>query len=461
VRPSVLAWADRRRLGRALACAAGLAASPAAFALDLLESYQLALQNEPAYQAARAAADATREVLPQARAQLLPSIQGSASISQATTTRTVEGQRSLLNPTGQDITNDFNYLSTNYALTLRQPLFRMQSWATYQQAKEQVAGAEATLQQETQSLGDRVASAYFNALFAEDHLASILAQKEAYQGQLNAARRNFDAGLGTRTDIDEAQARYDFVVAQEIEGRQNVDFTRQQIEKLINQPVDGLAKLDSARLDLNPIQPSRLEEWIAKAEKTNPELIALQHGLEAARQEVAKSTAGHYPTVDAFAQVSKANSDTNVTINQKYDTAQVGVQVVVPIFSGGYVNSRVRQAVAATQQAEQELEAARLTLQLNVRKQFQYIVEGVAKIRALENARHSAEQSLLSNQKGFRAGIRASVDVLNAIMQQAMVENDLAQARYEYSLARLRLMSLVGELDFNVISAMNQWLAKG
>jgi TolC family type I secretion outer membrane protein len=427
--------------------------SQSGFALDLLQSYQLALQNEPNYQAALAETLASREAIPQARSQLLPIIQGSGTVSTATTERTSP------NFLGRETTSKFDYISKNYSLTLRQPLFRMQNWAAYRQAKEQVAGAEASLQHELQTLGDKVATAYFNALLAKDHLASVLAQKEAYQGQLNAATRNFDAGFGTRTDMTEAQARYDFATAQELQAKQDIEYTRQQLEVLINQRLtEDLAKLSPERMELNPIQPPQLEKWINKAEENSPQLNSLKHQLESVREEVSKAWAGHYPTIDAFAQVSKADSDTNVTINQKYDTAQVGVQMVVPIFSGGYVNSRVRQAVATVQQAEKQVEARRLALQLDVRKQFQNIVEGAAKIRALENAFRSAELSLLSNQKGFQAGIRASIDVLNAIMQKAMVENDLAQARYEYSLARIRLMSLVGDLDLNLITTVNQWL---
>ncbi len=429
-----------------------LMATPLA-AMDLLESYQLALENEPNYQAARAAADASREALPQARSQLMPSVQATGSVGMASTERT--SPSSL----GQEVTNSFDYMSSSYGVNLRQPLFRMQNWAIYKQAKEQVAGAEATLEKETQNLGDRVASAYFNALYAEDGLVAVLAQKDAYQAQLRAATRQFEQGQGTRTDIDEAQARYDMTVAQEIEERQNVDYTRQQIEQLTNHPLNHLSRLNPARIDITPIEPTRVEDWIGKAEQHNPEIQALKHTLASAQQEVAKAAAGHYPTLDIYAQYSRSSSDANYTINQRYETSQVGVQMAMPIFNGGYVDSRVRQAVATVQQTEQQLEAAHVNMQLNVRKQFQAIVQGVAKIKAMEKARHSAEQSLISNQKGYDAGIRSSLDVLNAVMEKAKVETDLHRSRYEYSLARLRIRSLTGELDQEVISTMNKWFS--
>lgn len=442
-------YTSRSTMGICLS--AGLLITQPLAAMNLLESYQLALQSEPNFQAARAAADASRESLPQARSQLLPSVQATGSVGLASTERT------SLSSIGRQITSSYDYMSSNYGVNLRQPLFRMQNWATLKQAKEQVAGAEATLQKELQNLGDRVVSAYFNGLYAEDNLASVLAQKEAYQAQLKSATRQFELGQGTRTDIDEAQARYDLSSAQEIEERQNVDYTLRQIEQLTNQPVDHLARLDPARMDMSALTPVKLEDWISKAEQNNPEMEALKHGLASARQEVAKQAAGHYPTLDLYAQYSQSSSDANYTINQKYQTSQFGVQMALPIFNGGYVDSRIRQALALVQQAEQQLEAAHVNLQLNVRKQFQSIVQGATKIKAMEKAAYSAEQSLISNRKGYEAGIRSSIEILNAVMEKARVENDLARTRYEYTLARLRLRSLAGELDHDVIAAMNQW----
>ena len=442
------------RHGKKLAAglmAAGLMAGSPLHAMDLLESYQLALQNEPNFQAARAAADASREALPQARSQLLPSVQATGSVGVASTERT------SLSQLGREITSNYDYMSSNYGVSLRQPIFRMQNWALLKQAKEQVAGAEATLQKETQNLGDRVVSAYINGLYAEDSLSSILAQKDAYNGQLRAAKRQFDLGQGTRTDIDEAQARFDLAAAQEIEERENTEFTRQQVEQLTNHEVKTLSKLNPARMDISPVQPASLENWIDKAEKGNPEIEAAKHALASAQQEVTKAAAGHYPTLDIYAQFSRSSSDANYTINQRYETSQVGVQMALPIFSGGYVDSRIRQALATVQQAEQQLEATHIALKMNVRKQFQSIVEGVAKIKAMEIARHSAEQSLTSNRKGYDAGIRSSLDVLNAVMEKAKVENDLSRTRYEYTLARMRLKSLIGELDQEVIATLNKW----
>jgi outer membrane protein/protease secretion system outer membrane protein len=430
----------------------GLASSPAVRAIDLLQSYRLAVANEPGYQAARAGAAASREALPQAKSQLLPNVQASGTRSQADTTQMVP------NIIGQEVTRSFSYPSYNYSLTLRQPLYRMQSWANFRQAEARVSGAEADLENALKDLGVRVAEAYFNALLAEDVLASVLVQKEANLAQLNSAKRALDLGWGTRTDVDEAQASYDFVVSQELAAAQDTTYSKSQLESLINQPVSSLARFDPALMELAPPQPARLEEWVARAEENNPGIKSLLAELEVARQEVNKASAGHLPTLDLFVQKSIANSDSEVSINQYYDTSRVGVQLSIPLYSGGYVNSTERQASANVDQAQQKLNASRRELGLKVRKQFQSVGEGVERVRALEIAKRSAGQAIISTRKGVMAGTRTSLDVLTVLQKSATVERDLARARYDYALARIRLFSLAGGDDIEVISDINRWL---
>ncbi len=432
----------------------GLAASTNAHAIDLLELYQLALANEPTYRAARAEADASREALPQALSQLLPNLQGSGSRSKANTAQTTSGLAV------QDVSRQFDYFSSNYSLTLRQPLFRPQSWAAYKQAEANVGGYLAKLDAEEQNLGNRVAGAYFDALMAEDFLAFVVAQKEAYLGQLNAAKRAFNFGEGTRTDIDDAQARYDLTLAQEFQAKQNNRYTKHQLETLVNIPVPSLAKLDPARMDLGPLQPARLEAWMDKTVDSNPQMRQLNALLEAARQEVVKARAGHFPTVDFFMQYRKADSDSETTINQRNATTQIGVQIAIPLYSGGYTQSTVRQALANVERLQEQTEAARRGLQLQVRKEFQSVAEGQENIRANEVAVHSADQAILSTRKGVEAGTRTPLDVLNALQQKATAARDLANARYQYAMARIRLMSLTGSLDTDSIKTVNRWLIR-
>jgi outer membrane protein, type I secretion system len=211
-------------------------------------------------------------------------------------------------------------------------------------------------------------------------------------------------------------------------------------------------------MELAPPQPTKLEDWLARAEENNPGIKSLLAELEVARQEVKKASAGHLPTLDLFAQKTIANSDSEVSINQYYDTSRVGVQLSIPLYSGGYVDSTQRQASANVDQAQQKLNASRRELGLKVRKQFQSVGEGVERVRALEIAKRSAGQAIISTRKGVMAGTRTSLDVLTVLQKNATVERDLARARYDYALARIRLFSLAGGDDIEVISAINRWL---
>ncbi|ATE62231.1 TolC family outer membrane protein [Thauera sinica] len=441
---------------RAAAAALGLAAllpAPPAAALDLLDSYRLALQNDARHQASRAQAAASREAVPQARAQLLPSVSASLTRSRNST------EREAPDVFGRTATDSFDYVSSNYALTLRQPVLRMYGFAQYRQARHQVEGAEATLDRSLQDLLVRLAGAYFDALLAQDQHALVIAQKEAYAAQLEASKRAFAAGQGTRTDIDDAQARYDLTLAQELEASQNLGYTRRQLQTIIDRPVDALAALDPARMELQPPQPADAEEWIARGEEVNPELRALRADIEVARQELDKARAGHYPTVDLVAQRSRSESENNVSIDTRYLTTLVGVQVNVPLFAGGYTVSQTRQALAGIERAEQQYEARRREVGQEIRKEFQNVAEGVLRVRALEQAERSAGQAVFSNQKGFQAGTRSRIDILDAQQQRVSVKRDLAVARYRYIVSRLRLQSLVGTLDEPGIEAVNAWLA--
>ena len=421
-------------------------------AMDLLQAYQAAQQQDATILASRAAAQAGRERLPQARSQLLPNVAMSVGRNQNNLVNTTP------NSLGQEQTSETQYPSLNRTLTVRQPLFRTYLLAQYQQAQAQVQDAEATLAQDEQNLAVRVGGAYFEAMLTHEQLALVLAQRTAYTTQLDAARKALAAGSGTRTDVDDAQARLDMNVALEIEARQNVSYTLRQLEMLVNQPVDKLATLDVVKLELLDPQPNVLQDWIARAETSSPQLQSLRAQAEASRQEVKKAGSGHYPTLDAVAQWSRSESENILNVASRYTNASVGLQLNVPIFSGGYVNSSVRQALASQEHAEQALEAGRRDLGVRVYKEFRGVTENIPKVRALELALRSADQLVLSSRKSFQAGSRTVIDVLNAEQQRMVVLRDLAQARYMYLIAKIRLLALVGAADDEAVAAINRML---
>ena len=423
--------------------------------MDLRQIYQAALEQDATVRAARATADAGRERLPQAKAQLMPAV-----------TANVGKNNNDLNTTspnllGQATTTNDKYLSDNRTLQLRQPLFNMQRWLQFEQAKSVVNEVEATLDREYQNLVVRVAGAYFETLMADEQLDLVLAQKATYTALVDAAKKGLAAGSGTRTDIDDAQSRLDMAMAQELEARQNQDLTRRQLQLLVNQPVMAVAKLNVPALKLTSPQPARLDDWTVKAEQNSPEIKALQARLEAARQEVKKAQAGHYPTLDAVAQWSNSGSENITRINSRYENKSIGLQLNVPIFSGGYVNSTIRQAVAEQTRAEESLEALRRDLGVRVHREYRGVSEGVMRVRALEQAVRSAEQMMKSTQMSLKAGSRTQLDVLNAQQQYTLAMRDLAQARYVYLMSKVKLASLVGDDAVASVDEINASLVVG
>lgn len=435
-----------------LLCFAGVTLSSSVQAIDLMESYRLARQQSPTWLAAQAQAEMDRQELPMARAQLLPNL--SWSMSRFKNDLTSYNK----NFAGQTVTSESEYFSHNKAFTLRQPLFRPQLYFGYRQAGAIVESAEAKLDLSEQDLAVRVSGAYFEVLLAAEQAHLLQAQVAASETTLEASQRSFEQGHGTRTDIDEAQARLDLHLAQKLEADQALLTARHQLEALINHPADDLARLAPDRLRLDSLNPSDLAEWIAKAEASNPELRALNASIEAARQELLKQQSGHLPTVDLVAQKVDAQSDNPTSSNSGYKNSQLGIQVTVPLFAGGYQNAASTRARASLEKFRQQYQAQRLDISVKVRKEFQGVAEGALKIRAYEQAERSASHLVFSTEKGIQAGTRTQIDLLNAEQQLMLAKRDLAQARFTFIMAKLRLLALTGSIDESIMDEINSYL---
>jgi protease secretion system outer membrane protein len=433
---------------------AGIALPSAASAFDLLDAYRLAVAGDANFLAARATADAAREALPQAKAGLLPQISLSANRNHYDTDQT------SIDSLRRERTIEYEYWGKNGALSLRQPLFRLGNVANYFQAEASVAGAEATLEKHTQNLALRLAGAYFDVLAAIDKLDTVRTQKAAYAGQLTASERAFETGFGTRTDIDDVRARFDMAVAQEIDAAHGLGVTERALAGVLNQRVksETLARIDATRLRLDLPQPRDLDAWLSLAEQQNPELRAILSNIEVAEREVDKARAAHLPTLDLVASRSLSDSADNSTYGSKYWTTSFGVQLNVPLYAGGQTSSAVRQAQANLERARQEYEGGRRQLEVEVAKEFGVVEQGVARVKALEQALRSAEQALLSSRKGVMAGTRNSVDVLNALQQLSSARLDLSKARSDYAIGRLKLKIAAGMLNEDDVIEVNSWL---
>ncbi len=410
----------------------------AASAMNLQEVFQKALEQDATIRASRAALESGLERLPQARSQLLPQVQASMSRNRNDLDTTAP------NFLGQETTTNSKYTSFGNAVTLRQPLFNLQRYFQYEQAKDLVLDAQATHQRNLQELVVRVGGAYMEALLTRDQLRLVQSQKQQYTAMVDAARKALAAGSGTRTDIDDAQARLDMAVASELEAKQNVDYTRRQLEILINEQVSRLSLLDIERMSKLPRNLTSLDEWVTLALDRSPEIRSLLARRDAADKEIAKAQSGHAPTLDGVLQWSDSGNENVTRLNSRFVNSAIGVQLVVPLYQGGYVSSQVRQAVAEKTRADEALEATRRDLGLRVHKEYRGMTEGELKVKALEQAVRSAEQLLLSTQRSRQAGARTTLDVLNAEQQLATVSRDLMQARYVALVSRLRLYALSG-----------------
>ena len=408
------------------------------FAADLLQVYRAALANDQQYVAARAASDALREKLPQGLSTLLPVIGATAN--------TVWNQNKY-DATNADSTINRDYNTNAYNVQLTQPLFRWQNYVQYGQGKLQVVQADANFAQASQDLIVRVAGAYFDVLYAQENLKAVRANKQSIAQQLEQAKKNFEVGTATITDSQEAQARFDLASAQEIAAINDLEVKRYTLRVIVGKDSGELNRL-KPQAELKPPQPASMDQWVDAAQKDSFAVQAQQAAAEVAAKEVERQRAGHYPTLDAVANYGRNNSALSFLGNDSLqtDARNVGLQFNIPIFQGGNVNSKTREAVANRVAADAALETARRTAALNTQQSFLGVVNGLAQVRALDAALISSTSALESNKLGYEVGVRINIDVLNAEQQVYVTKRDLSKARFDTLLSQLKLKAAVGSL---------------
>ncbi len=421
-------------------------------AADLLQTYREARANDPVYASARAARDAGRESLPQGLALLLPTVSASGFTQM------------------NDIDIDFRGVAppskregnTNgYSLSLTQPLFNWQSIMLYKEAGFKVAQAEAAFGQAAQDLVVRVAQAFFDVLASQDSLAFIQAQKTAISEQLAQAKRNFEVGTATITDTHEAQARFDLATSQEIAAQSDLEIRQRALQQIIGKFPDRLTPLRPST-ELSPPKPNAMEQWVSSAENQNFAVRIQEAALEIATREVERSRAGHYPSLNLVGNVGKNSASISTigttSLGTDSTSRNIGLQLAIPLYAGGGVNSLVRQAIANQEKARQDLETARRSAALSARQAYLGVTNGMAQVRALEQALVSSQSALDSNKLGYEVGVRINIDVLNAQQQLFSTKRDLSKARYDTLLNGLKLKAASGTLTEEDLGAVNRLL---
>jgi outer membrane protein len=424
-----------------------------AAAEDLLQVYREAQRYDAAYAAARHAAEAGRERLPQGLALLLPTLSLSGS---ATRTRVeVDSRDPAVSPSFTRYPE-----SVAYTLTFTQPLFRQQNWLQYRQAGHQVRQAEVTFGQAYQDLIVRVAQAYFDVLAAQDTLGLVRAQKEAISEQLAQAKRNFEVGTATITDTHEAQARFDLIGAQEIAAQNDLESKRRTLQ-LLTGTEPGELKALRADVKLAPPNPPEMQTWVELAEKQSYPVQIQEAAAEVAALEARRNSAAHWPTLDFVAThgLNAQSASTESSVGRDTTTTVIGLQLAMPLFQGGALNSREREAAALSLKAKEDLENARRNGALAARQNFLAVINGIAQIAALEQALVSSQSALDSNKLGYEVGVRINIDVLNAQQQLFSTRRDLAVARYNTITNHLRLKAAAGALREEDLEEVNRVLA--
>jgi len=441
---------------RPLAIAGVAALGVASFAApasgeDLLQIYREALRADPAIASAQASWVATQEKAPQARAGLLPNIAGGLTGNVYTFDQTIRGDSTL------DVSRNFH--SYNAIVSASQPLFRYQNVVLYDQSKRQVTQADFVLSSAQQDLIVRVAVAYFDILLAQFNIELTESQKKAVSEQLAQAKRNFEVGVATITDTNEAQAKYDAIVAQEITTRNDYDNRVTALRAIIGRYPKDLKKLGPGFVPALP-EPNVADYWVERALKENLNVRIAEINFDIARLEVDRARAGHYPTVDLVGSYTAqgANAAVSSSIASDSRTGIIGLQLNVPIYQGGFTESRIREAIALQEKSRQDLESARRTALFTAQTGFAGVTSAAASVRAFEQAVVSAESALASNIVGQEVGVRTFLDVLNVQQNVYSTRRDLADAYFKYLVGLLRLKASVGALTDEDIEYLNRQL---
>ena len=410
-------------------------------ALGPFQVYEQALRNDPEFLAALQERDAGQESRTIGRAGLLPKLSYNYNKGRNNSRAT------YLNERGNSH-EDRNYNSYGSTFTVQQPLIDYEAYANYRKGVAQALFADETFRSKSQELLVRVLTHYTQALFAQDQIDNARAKKNAYEQQFQQNEQLFRQGEGTRTDILEAESRYELATAEQLQAQDDQDAALRELGALIGVATVNIDELTPLPVSFSalPLQPASFSSWHTMALESNPLLASQREALEVARYEVERNRAGHLPKLNAYASVRKMESESGNTYNQRYDTNTIGIEISLPLYAGGGVAASVRQANSNLARVEYELEGKTRETLIELRRQFNACQSGVSKLRAYQKALVSAEALVVSTRQSILGGERVNLDALNAEQQLYSTRRDLAQARYDYLLAWTKLHFYAGTL---------------
>ncbi len=441
----------------------GLAAAQASAQETLMDIYQRALQNDPTIREAEARYLANAEVRPQARSQLLPSLQLTSRRSGS-----FQEQSAVVDPVtaqlfpGQETDTD----STSWQLGVNQAIFDWSRIVTLKQADKRVAQAEIEYEVAKQQLLLRVAEAYFNVLAAEDSLEAQVVARQAFERQLEQARRRFEVGLIARTDVEETQAAFDRSVAAEIEAQRILATEQERLREIIGEYVVDLAS-PGDELPLVSPDPENPDEWVRAALQQNLALISARLQADIAQDDIRLARAERLPRLTLQSSYSSDDFGGETRVKGVPDPRPItrdtegynwSINLTVPLFTGGLNSSRIQQSVYSHRASVQAVERVARETERATRDAYLGVVSSISQVRALRQAVASAQTALEATEAGYEVGTRTSVEVQTSLEALTRAQTDYAAARYNYILNRLRLMQAAGTLAVSDIEQVDGWL---
>lgn len=419
----------------------------------LVSVYQEAVGNNADLAAARANYSAQKEVVPQARAGLLPNLSGGAESSNV---RTSIDRPSMTTTRSAMV----------YQATLAQPLFRIDRWFQLKAAESVNEQAALQLSATEQNLILQSANNYFSVLRAQDTLAATKAEEAAFKRQLDQSRERFDVGLSDKTDVLQSQASYDTARANRMLAQRQVEDAFEALVTLTNRQYNAIEGMRHS-LPILPPTPNDAKAWVDTAAQQNLNLLASNFAVDAAQETLKQRKAGHAPTVDAVAQYKTGDNDafglTNPNaLNQRYggpvNQTSVGIQLNIPIYSGGLTSSQVRESYSRLDQTEQQREQLRRQVVENTRNLHRAVNTDVEQVKARKQSIISNQSALEATEIGYQVGTRNIVDVLDAQRQLYNSVRDYNNSRYDYILDNLRLKQAAGTLNPGDLDALSRYL---
>ena len=426
--------------------------APTANAMSLAEAFIAARSNDSQYRGAALEREAVRLGVPIARAGLLPQIGFTLSSSE------VSGTRTFPNSLNQDVAVHVEYATPTSALSLRAPVLNFEGLYRLRQAQAQSEVAEQTFRARSLTLVDRVGTAYIQALLVRAAMAATDREVEATQQQYARSQQRQLRGEGTRTEVAQTLAALEQARYRQLDTRDQFNIAMVRLRQITGQETDTLLELPE---DFRPapLQPGLLADWLAMAIDQSPTISARRQTVEVARTGVQRNFAGHLPRVDVVASLSRSKNESLSNLNQTSALKSFGLQLSVPIFSGGGTDASVQQARLQQAQSEEELRNERETVSVEVERFYFSVLHGANRIDAAAKVIEATQTALTGISRALDAGLATGADVLDAQARLFSARRDAAQARYDYLVARMRLMAQVGMPMQSVVDDIDRLLA--